>query len=96
MIRRDVTLPDGRPGWLRISQVDHARLSAELASRWGGGRFLPVICNPHVEGENPLRGVRDEVLAAIRHHDDGWLSWETAPAIDPTKHRAEEGQAYWD
>lgn len=83
MIRRDVTLPDGRPGWLRISQVDHARLSAELASRWGGGRFLPVICNPHVEDENPLRGVRDEVLAAIRHHDDGWLSWETAPAIDP-------------
>ena len=83
MIRRDVILPDGQPGWLRISQVDHARLSAELASRWGGGQFPPVICSPHDGDANPLRGVRDEVLAAICHHDDGWLPWEAVPRIDP-------------
>ena len=53
MIRRDVTLPDGQPGWLRISQVDHARLSVELASRWGAGQFSPVICSPYDGDANP-------------------------------------------
>ena len=87
MIRRDVTLPDGQPGWLRISQVDHARLSAELASRWGAGQFSPVICSPYDGDANPLHGVRNEVLAAICHHDDGWLPWEAAPSIDPDQAR---------
>jgi hypothetical protein len=79
MIRRDVRLADGAAGWMLISQIEHARISAELASKCMG-RF----------GVSPERGwssstpaaVRDDVLAAILHHDDGWAEWERAPQLD--------------
>lgn len=71
MIRRDVQLADGAPGWALISQIEHARISALLASRCCG-RF----------GPDRLSAIRDEVLAAIAAHDDGWRDWEQAPQLD--------------
>jgi hypothetical protein len=72
MIRRDVQLADGAVRWMLISQVEHARISAQLAERWVG-RFSAA----------ELAEVRREVLAAILHHDDGWADWERAPRLDP-------------
>ncbi len=73
MIRREVRFADGVPQWLLISQVEHARLSGELAgrciTRFGGSR-------------NSLTDVRHELLQAITHHDDGWREWEIQPRLD--------------
>lgn len=71
MIRRDVRLADGTPGWALISQIEHARVSALLASQCRG-RFGPVHSSL----------IRDEVLVAIAAHDDGWAEWEQAPQLD--------------
>lgn len=76
MIRRD--WPRGaEPAerWYLVSQVEHARLSHQLAAAWD-----PSFIAPHV---------RDEFLAAVLHHDDGWLGWDAAPGIDP-----EHGRPY--
>ncbi len=70
MIRRDNTAPDGSPFWILISQVDHARISGELATHWGANGFTPV---------EP----REELLPAIFGHDDGWAEWEQLPGVDP-------------
>ena len=70
MIRRDAQLADGAAAWILISQVEHARISAELAEHCLGRFHSATI------GE-----VRNEVLAAIRHHDDGWLQWEESPRL---------------
>ncbi|QDT70593.1 hypothetical protein MalM25_35430 [Planctomycetes bacterium MalM25] len=70
MIRRD--WPRGaEPAerWYLISQVEHARLSHQLAAAWTPS-FLPSH-------------VREEFLAAVLHHDDGWLGWDAEPLIDP-------------
>lgn len=72
MIRRDVQLADGSPGWALISQIEHARISALLASQCRG-RFGPANASL----------VRDEALVAIAAHDDGWREWEEAPKLDP-------------
>lgn len=80
MIRRDVLFADGRPGWLLIGQPAHARLSRWLAERCAvplGGCLAPS------EG----RVFRDDVLAAIEHHDDGWRVWESCPAIEAASRR---------
>jgi hypothetical protein len=71
MIRREVQLPDGSAGWILVSQIEHARISAQLAEHCVGRFSSPE-----------LAAVRDEVLAAILHHDDGWADWERAPEID--------------
>lgn len=71
MIRRDVRLADGTPGWALISQIEHARVSALLAWQCRG-RFGPVHSSL----------IRDEVLVAIAAHDDGWAEWEQAPQLD--------------
>jgi len=68
MIRRDVTLPDGRPGWALISQVEHARIAAEVCRAWNAEAF-------------PLAVPHQELLAAVVHHDDGWLVWELRPTV---------------
>jgi len=73
MIRRDAQSADGAPAWALISQIEHARISAQLAERCIG-RFRIA----------ELSHVRREVLAAIRHHDDGWAEWERSPRIDLT------------
>jgi len=71
LIRRDVRLADGAPGWALISQIEHARISALLASQCRG-RFGSV--------QSSL--IRDEVLVAIAAHDDGWAEWEQAPQLN--------------
>jgi hypothetical protein len=70
MIRRDDTAPDGSRSWIRISQVDHARISGELATHWGANGFTPI---------EP----REELLPAIFGHDNGWAAWEQFPGVDP-------------
>ncbi len=65
MIRRD----DGND-WLILSQIDHARIAAELAARWSTA--------------SPSFGsATDLMLAAVRDHDEGWREWEAAIQIDP-------------
>ncbi len=57
-------------GWLLISQIDHAVLAAEVAAAWGND-------------DVPTLPLRDELLRAIRLHDDGWYDWEQVPTIVP-------------
>ena len=83
MIRRDVVLPDGTRAWSLIPQTEHARLSAELAATWGGGAVAPIVTAPDHQPNATLHRVRQHVLHLIRHHDDGWATWEFAPGIDP-------------
>ena len=78
MIRRDVFDQDTVSHWILISQVEHARISAELATQWGNDEQVPTICP---EGA-PLATVRREVLTTVRHHDDGWRDWSGHPDLD--------------
>lgn len=71
MIRRDIQLADGAPGWALISQIEHARISALLASHCRG-RF----------GRSNASLIRDEAIGAIAAHDDGWREWDAAPRLD--------------
>jgi hypothetical protein len=89
MIRRDDTPSDGPPRWLLISQLEHARVSADLATHWG---------NPPMAAIEP----RETILATIRRHDDGWQSWESRPAVNGsgapvsfTEMPTAEGNAIW-
>ncbi|MCO6043287.1 DUF3891 family protein [Aeoliella sp. ICT_H6.2] len=80
MIRRNIPLIDLPDKWLLLSQVEHARVSFELAEAWGGS-LDSVVCGPN--DQNPhLQEVRQELLSAILHHDDGWASWEASPPLD--------------
>ena len=81
MIRREIRPPGQDPQWLLISQVEHARLSAQLAER-----CLDQFGQPAQEGSD-LTAVRQELLAAILHHDDGWSTWDKYPQLDPEHHR---------
>ena len=69
MIRRD----DGND-WLLISQIDHARLAADIATVWGRDEIVEL---PNC----------DQLVTAIRKHDDGWRDWELTPQIDPVNGR---------
>ena len=69
MIRREVTSGDGPPDWLLISQLQHAHLAGSLAERW---QFW---------SDDQLSSVRSELVAAIYHHDDGWMKWERHPKL---------------
>lgn len=68
MIRRDVTLDDGRPGWALVSQVEHARIAMEMARAWS-------------DQVAPLPEGGEEFIAAVYHHDDGWIAWELRPTV---------------
>lgn len=57
-----------------ITQSDHARLAADLMALWHRGEFRE---HPH----------RDEILFAIREHDNGWREADAAPRIDPESGR---------
>lgn len=82
MIRRDWPRGAESPErWLLISQPDHAVLSRQLAEAWGSDAVEPLVCPPD-EPNHPLAAVRREVLAAIEHHDDGWIGWSDDPTID--------------
>ncbi len=61
--------PNGS-NWLLLTQRDHAQLSADLA--------LEMTLPPLDE-----LGAREELLAAITHHDDGWAHWDAKPKPDP-------------
>lgn len=78
MIRRDDNSHAQQPAWVLISQVKHAHLSAALAADWQHAE-LPFAEQPEE---------RHELLAAIRHHDDGWSEWEARPEVD------KEGRPY--
>lgn len=78
MICREVSLTPDLSHWLLISQVEHARLSAELARHWIATSAAEVLVDTKVAGQ-----LRSDVLAAIEHHDDGWARWELSPQIDP-------------
>lgn len=71
MIRRSACTTAGER-WILISQVEHARLAGALAEAWEN--------NSDVEARN-------QVVAAIQHHDDGWSAWEVAPKVDPQSGR---------
>lgn len=58
----------GTQNWALISQVEHARLSGTLAGAWGREPFAPLV-------------PRNEIIAAVTHHDDGWSAWEVAPKV---------------
>ncbi len=60
--------------WGVVRQVDHARLSFDLAERSILLSGLPDV-------------VKSEVLCAIDHHDDGWQERDLAIEIDPTRNR---------
>ena len=69
MIRRDEIDADGTRRWLLIDQITHARLAAQLALQW------------HFETSWPPE-VRDQFVAAVDHHDDGWAEWDSHPGVD--------------
>ena len=54
--------------YLLISQLDHARIAAEIARNWR----LP----------SELTDLSEVFLFAVEHHDDGWREWEEAPTIN--------------
>jgi hypothetical protein len=57
-----------------ITQSDHARLAADLMALWHRSDFR---AHPR----------RDEILFAIREHDNGWREADAAPRIDPESGR---------
>jgi hypothetical protein len=54
---------------LFITQIDHARLSGDLARRWGNEAA-------------PRSPLWDALITATDRHDDGWESHDAAPSID--------------
>lgn len=73
-IRRNQTAADGGQQWLLISQLEHARISGELASAWHADAFATPA-------------VREQIIEMVFHHDDGWLEWERSPGVDPAEGR---------
>jgi len=61
---------DVKEGWVLINQHDHAELSGEIMRFWGNKEFSRP--EPY-----------DEVLFAIRGHDNGWKEWDSSPRINP-------------
>lgn len=57
-------------GMIVISQPAHAQVSRGLAEVWGNAEFGEVT-------------PRAEALEAAGQHDLAWLTWETAPRLDP-------------
>ncbi len=64
MIRRKT---DG--GWFFFTQDDHAKLSAQIMSLWGGGDFF-------------FPGNAEELLFAISEHDCGWKKADSLPLLN--------------
>lgn len=68
--------------WLTIiTQPDHARFAGELLSLW---RLDDLPSHPH----------RQEILQATREHDNGWQEADSAPWIDPDRHRPYDFLSY--
>ena len=62
MIRRESNSTHPPDVWCLITQIDHAQLAHQLAESWNHSAFKPDSWN--------------QLLHAIRHHDDGWLKWD--------------------
>jgi hypothetical protein len=48
--------------------------------------LIPQIEHAHVAAEIAAawgRALSPDVVAAVRHHDDGWREWDASPRIDP-------------
>ncbi len=73
MIRRDTTTDDGRAAWLLVPQIDHAKLSGNLADVW--------------RLDSTMAKLADELRTAIHRHDDGWVEWDAHPGVDPLSGR---------
>lgn len=63
------TAPDGAPHFV-ITQIDHARMSGDLAALFG---------NEHFARPEPW----DLIVYTIAHHDEGWADVDAAPDRDP-------------
>lgn len=72
MICRKIHLPDQSSYWFLISQIEHARISGQLARH----------CLSHLEPS-----MAEELVQAIVHHDDGWSAWELGPTLDAAAER---------
>ncbi|MFN8217333.1 MAG: DUF3891 family protein [Solirubrobacterales bacterium] len=59
-----------------VAQYDHGALAGVLAERWGNERFAPVAAR-----------LREALVLAASHHDDGWRELDDLPA-----HNAEAGR----
>src|SRR5579875_2104455 len=57
-----------------ISQTDHSQMVGEFAAHWGNQRYAQP--RPY-----------EPVVRAAIYHDYGWLSYETAPKLDPASGR---------
>lgn len=57
-------------GWILIRHPDHAVLAGQFAACWGNADF-------------PRPEPFDRVVAAVAHHDDGWLARDAAPVLTP-------------
>lgn len=86
MIRRNLPLTRDDGEWLLVPQREHARVSGQLASAWGGPAAPPIVCDAD-SPSGPLRAAREETLQAIRLHDEGWADWDAAPGVDPAHAR---------
>jgi hypothetical protein len=64
---------DEKGGWILINQHDHAELAGEIMRYWENGEFAKPA--PY-----------DEVLFAIREHDNGWKGWDSSPKVNPENH----------
>jgi len=67
MIRREM---DEGAAWCLVPQIDHAHLAAEIAAHW-----RPL------DHEEPA--IREDLIAAVRHHDDGWRAFDAMARLDP-------------
>jgi hypothetical protein len=61
-------------GWRCVTQPDHARVSHDILALWRADGL------PH----HPRR---DELLMAVREHDNGWREADAAPRRDPSGQR---------
>lgn len=66
----DMIVTETPTGWRCITQPDHARLSHDLLALW---RNDALERHPR----------RDELLLAVREHDNGWQEADSAPQLDP-------------
>jgi len=84
VIRRAIRRTGSEPQWLLISQLEHARISTELAEGCRASFGYSTRGNAQDE---LLEQVWQELRLAIRHHDDGWIAWEARPQVDTQHHR---------
>lgn len=57
-------------GWLIVTQPDHARLAGDLARHWGNDEF-------------PSPKPVEEVLLAVKEHDNGWREIDALARLNP-------------